>query len=183
MNFETLEPRCMLAGVTDSVLDRMVDIRDNFGQQVEVGTRGDFDRSGTVDFKDFLVVANDLTILNVPVKWSIPDNEVVANGIAKLSIRVENKNGKFADTCTVLLGDEKTTNTHCKIVVDATDLQVDDDPWVVTVGFKKQIISLDPPLRIATVNIERLIDPALLLQVNSKNVQLGVVSFREISVR
>ena len=188
LRYESLEDRRMMAA-TDPALDRMVEIRDNFGQQVDVGTRGDFDNSGTVDFKDFLLVARDLKTLHLPVIWTIPDqrnreiNEILENGVAKMSIFVANKNGKFESTCEVLLGDLKTTNTQCKIVVDATNLLNTDDPWVVTVGFKRQQISLKPSVSIATVSVERLIDPAQLIQVKTTQVQFGATDFRDISVR
>ena len=189
MRFESLEDRRMTAA-TDPVLDRIVEVRDNFGQQVAIGTRGDFDNSGTVDFKDFLLVARDLKTLHLPVKWALPNqhsreiNKILENGIAKMSIFVANKNGKFESTCDVLLGDLKTSNTQCKIVVDATNLLATDDPWAVTVVFKRQQISLKPSVSIATVSVERLIDPALLLQVKTTQLwQFGVTDFRDISVR
>jgi len=188
LRFESLEDRRMMSA-TDPVIDRIAEIRDNFGQQVDVGTRGDFDNSGVVDFKDFLLVAGDLKTLHLPVKWTIPDqqsreiNKILENGIVKMSIFVANKNGKFESTCDVLLGDLKTTNTQCKIIVDATNLLITDNPWVVTVVFKRQQISLKPSVSIATVNVERLIDPALLLQVKSTQVQFGATDFRAISVR
>ena len=191
MKFEILEDRRMMATDIDPVPDRMVDVRNNYGQTVEVGTRGDFDKSGFVDFKDFLLVANDLRTFYVPVKWSIPDqgpflrgneiNKVLNDGIAKLSISITNKNGTFGSTCDVLLGDLKTSNTKCTIIADSTNLLATDEPWTITVGFKRQNIS--PIVSIKTVNIERLIDPKILLNVQSRFVQLGVTDFRGISIR
>ena len=186
MNFETLENRCMMATDFDPVVERMVDIRDNYGEQVEVGTNGDFDRNGIVNFKDFLLVAADLRTFYSPVEWTIPPqrsdivNRIVKNGIAELSISITNKNGTFVSTCDVLLGDLKTGN-KCKILVDSTNLLATDDPWTLSVAFKRQNIS--PTVSIATVTVERLMNPIRLIAVQSTRVQLGVIDFRHLSIR